>query len=409
MVKNVVTEKEKTSLIISEKLIFIYLLLFPLGQLIKVETVILGFPIRVHPLDLIILTSIPIALLAHYKTPTLLVKYLPFIYIAVFSLVLSVHLFNINNLVVGFLYLIRLVGYFYFFIVIANYFLYINNNKIVVKKTLTQLIAVSAVTASIGWLQYIFFNDLRALKAFGWDDHLGRLAGSFLDPGYTGILLVLGALLTLWSYFKSKNKYFIALFLYLIIAALFTYSRAAYISFIAGAAVLLVLEQKKKLIFTLIAAMLVALPFLPRPSSEGVKLERVFSVIQRIDNYKETFTIIADNPLFGVGFNNMCLARGKYLNQQFFNSHSCSGSDSSLLFILATTGISGLIAFITAIIKSRNYIASEYRSLVLATFTSIIAHSFFSNSLFYSWVLGWFIVIVSISLKNGLIRGNRQH
>ena len=37
-----------------------------------------------------------------------------------------------------------------------------------------------------GILQYALVPDLRSLHILGWDDHLNRLAGSFLDPNFTG-------------------------------------------------------------------------------------------------------------------------------------------------------------------------------------------------------------------------------
>jgi len=54
--------------------------------------------------------------------------------------------------------------------------------------------------------------------------------------------------------------------------------------------------------------------------------------------------IIKDNPLFGVGFNSLRFMKRDYgfLNQDWQESHSGAGVDSSVLFVWATTGVFGL-------------------------------------------------------------------
>ncbi|MEK7542910.1 MAG: hypothetical protein AAB503_01210, partial [Patescibacteria group bacterium] len=87
-------------------------------------------------------------------------------------------------------YLIRLISYISFFIYLWNIF----SNEKLRENSLRLLIIVSILVAIFGWLQYLFFPDLRVLKYVGWDDHLYRLTGSFLDPGFSAIILVLGFL-----------------------------------------------------------------------------------------------------------------------------------------------------------------------------------------------------------------------
>ena len=76
---------------------------------------------------------------------------------------------------------------------------------------------------------------------WGWDDHLYRLIGTFLDPGFTAIILVFGFLTSLAYYLKPaapkggfKNKYFLLISIFLFVSILFTYSRAGYIALIVG-------------------------------------------------------------------------------------------------------------------------------------------------------------------------------
>ena len=109
---------------------------------------------------------------------------------------------------------------------------------------------------------------------------------------------------------------------------------------------MLIIKKRIKWFVVLIIALGIMIFLLPRPSSEGVKLERAFSILLRLKNYKETIVIWQNSPLFGVGYNNLCFARNKFIGEANYLSHSCSGSDSSILALIATTGILGFIFFI---------------------------------------------------------------
>ena len=74
---------------------------------------------------------------------------------------------------------------------------------------------------------------------------------------------------------------------------------------------------------------------LPRVSSgEGVKLERMSTVWARIASWKKAWEIFSDNPIIGVGFNTY-----RYAQKASPESHAGAGSDSSILLVMATTGI----------------------------------------------------------------------
>ena len=139
---------------------------------------------------------------------------------------------------------------------------------------------------------------------------------------------------------------------------------------------------------------------LPRPGGEGVKLERTASITFRIEDYRNTLIIINKAPLFGVGYNNMCIARGKFSDQANLNSHACSGSASSLLLVLATTGIVGFLIFANLIQKLIVSLTKNVYGLTfLSCLVALLVHSLFVNSLFYPWVMGWMGILLSVSLK----------
>ena len=150
----------------------------------------------------------------------------------------------------------------------------------------------------------------------------------------------------------------------------------------------------------LIAAIfLLAIPFLPRPEGYGVRLERTHSIVSRLANYRQTLEIFQKSPLFGVGFNNMCAARQEFLEDKMTDSHACSGSDSSIFLILATSGVVGLILVIylsKTILESLP--ANVFGYAFLACFMALLVHSQFVNSLVYPWVLGYMSILGGVSL-----------
>jgi hypothetical protein len=379
-------------------ILFILLIfIFPLGQLLRIEKVFVFGKVDIQPIDIVVFLSSLFSIIFNFKKPKLFKSINTFLLYCLFSLLISLSLFSFKEVFIGLLYLIRLGAYLYFIIFIFN--LVIDKSNIY--KVFDLLIIASLFVAIFGWLQYILYPDLRDLRFLGWDDHLYRLVGTFLDPGFTGEILVLGSLSVLTKYFNEKKKYILFLAIFLSISIAFTYSRAAYLSFLIGfSALIFILKNKLKSILIMIIMLIGIIFLLPRPSSEGVNLERLYSIYAKVSNYEETFSIIKINPLFGIGFNNICTARIKFLNTDNINSHSCYGSDSSLLLLFATTGITGLILFIKLIfdiIKSLD--ASIYSKVFLASSFAVLVDSLFINSLFYPWILLWLVILLGLSVK----------
>jgi len=159
---------------------------------------------------------------------------------------------------------------------------------------------------------------------------------------------------------------------------------------------------RKKIIkyFVILASIfLVLLILVPRIASEGTRLERTASIFARVENYQQTLEIIKRNPLFGVGFNNLCPARISLFKGDV-ESHACSGSDSSVLLIFSTTGIIGLIVFLYVVYKIYlNLEKGTYGLIFMSSSVAIFSHSIFVQSLFYPWVMGWMGILLAVCLK----------
>ncbi|MGB6839099.1 MAG: O-antigen ligase family protein, partial [Microgenomates group bacterium] len=341
--------------------------------------------------------SLFLLIIGHYKQPKLFNYVIAFLGASLFSYMLLFVIFKDNRVYIGGLYLLRLFVYSSFFLLAWN----INRSEKGFKEILfNSLILITFAVAVFGWLQYFLYPDVRNFVVWGWDDHLYRLFSTFLDPGFASIILVFGFLAGLTKYLHSKSRLLLIVLVILLGAAVFTYSRAGYLALAGGLFTLAFLKKRLKQFFLVLGTILLIIILLPRPSGEGVKLERTFSIYSRLGNYSETLEIIQKSPLLGVGFNNMCLAREKYLKDADFSSHSCSGSDSSLLLVLATTGIVGFLIFSTLIYKvTLNLGKNVYANAFLACLVALLIHSLFVNSLFYPWVMGWMALMLSISLK----------
>lgn len=387
---------------IFEKLIFIYLAIFPLGQLIRIDTQVFGINITIHPTDLVVGVSLVLFILGFIKKTGLFNQIASFLAVASFSLIFSLTFFGLENVFVGSLYLLRLFGYSTLFLLAWN----IAVKKKQKKSLFSSLILVSLFTGIFGWIQYFWYSDLRFLKLLGWDDHHFRLVGTFLDPGFTSIILVLGFLATFVSFVSRKDKKVIPILVFFLVTIAFTYARAAYLALFAGLFVVFRLKRGIKRFFWIVFAFLILIFLLPRPAGEGVKLERLHSVYDKIENYSQTIEIIKKHPLFGVGFNNICAARVRYLGDLGDGSHSCSGSDSSLLFVLATTGVVGLLIYLNLATQLLGSLSRDtFGKAFLACSVALFVHSFFVNSLFYPWIMGWMAILLALAVKSTRLKG----
>ncbi|MEK7165552.1 MAG: O-antigen ligase family protein, partial [Patescibacteria group bacterium] len=135
---------------------------------------------------------------------------------------------------------------------------------------------------------------------------------------------------------------------------------------------------------------------LPRPSGEGVRLERIISVESRITNSQEAMNLFLKSPIIGVGFDTLRYVREKteIVAGSTQVSHSGAGFHNSYFFILATTGIAGLLSYFW--IWRKLFESTHEKEILLITLTAVAVHSFFDNSLFYPWVMMWLWIVTGV-------------
>lgn len=379
---NAVLNAEKRTKSIGYFLIISLFFIFPFGQLLRVNLSYSGNRIILQSIDVFMLIFGALYIWSKGINKNLILSRA--LIILIFSFVLSTGSFYFRELIVGLFYLIRLVAYYFYYRFITQYL----NEKKFVQKIFHYLSLVSLLIAVIGLFQYVYYPDLTRMGMSGWDGHLYRLVGSFFDPGYTGMILVLGFIVTYFQYTKNKKKIYLLNLHILLTSLLLTYSRASYLAYVVSIMGLMVLSFRKNLVVFLLL-FLIAIPLLPRPAGVGVKLERTDTIVYRENNYIETLNIWKENPIFGVGYNNLCAYRTKNNMLSSVGANSCSGADSSLLFVLATTGFVG---FIVLFQTAWNFLKTNLSNTVLVvSLFAVVVHSMFSNTLFYPWVVIWLL------------------
>ena len=369
--------------------IFLFLAVFPFGQVIRIG--------NLQPLDLIVGLAALYTVVKKLAPPKAY-RYLgAFLLFALSSWIVSVFIFRQAEVLYGLLYLTRLTAYYFFGIYVWNFAKKWKDGKNLLTDS---LLAVSVVSAILGWIQFFTVPDIKPFFSAGWDMHLFRLVGTFLDPTFLGLVIVFGLLASLVRLLETKSKKNLATFLFLLVSLAFTYSRASYLALLAGLIVIALHKNilKKIMIFVVILTPLLLL--LPTSRNHSIELFRTFSAVAKIENYKTTLQIFSESPIFGVGYNNMCIAYQKYIGAQPFTSHACSGSDSSLLFILTTTGIAGFMAFVSSIGKIiKSLQKSFYLILLTSASAALLVHSLFSNSMFYPWIMGYMVILLTLNLR----------
>ncbi len=326
------------------------------------------------------------------KPPFSLAGALLFILVAILSLVLSPLHLNASQFFSSFLYTIRFSAYIFLGWEIYSGAFPLLKNKI------TQILFSSGLTLTIlGLAQFIFLPDLRFLSQYGWDPHLYRTASTFLDPNFLGSYLVLTLIILYRN--PAKNKKLNILFYVLIFLALLTtFSRSAYGMFLISFLTLAAFKRSIKLALLtifLFAVLLFSFQTQVKAVNKITPLDRNQTASLRLSTWQQGFDIFLKNPILGIGYNayNVALRQYSLGDNQFLSGKGATTNDSSLLYVLATTGILGIFAylfFLLGIFKTKN-------TGLIAGVVGLLGHSFFANSLFYPFILIWVILSLSAS------------
>jgi len=382
---------------ILSSLLFLSLVVFPFGQLAVLPLPLAGA--RLLWLDLLVfLFSLTFSIFSFWDKqkltkPSLFWPGLGFLAISSLSLLINLPGLGLNSSLVASFYLLRLGGYF-------SFYLCLTNQKVVERQAFVcYLKTIGLSVALFGLVQYFFWPNLTSLEYLNWDDHYFRLVSLLLDPNFTGIILIFTFLLFYFD--RSRwlvNKNIVLAVLLLSIGL--TYSRSTFLGlFVAGLAGVIV-SKKAKLFLLIVGFLFLSFSFLPRsPGGEGVKLERTNSIAARFETAKEAVEIFKKKPLLGVGFNTYRYQRQAGFLREFSN-RAGGGADNSFLFVLATTGVAGFLSFLFLGGRALSLSLRGNEKTIFLSLTALGTHCLFANSLFYPWVMYWLVVLLSSRENN---------
>lgn len=246
------------------------------------------------------------------------------------------------------LYLGRLLFYFLFFFYLLSFLKKRKNAT----KTLCYGIAVFAgLTAVFSIIQYIWYPELRNLLYLGWDPHLYRMFGTFLDTSFAAGIYSLCFFFIFFygrSFISRAYLYYLFLGVFLL-CVLLTFSRATYLIFFLSFLGVMFAAKRYRLSALVLGCAVVVLVLVPKPQGEGVNLLRTFSVESRLVDYQNAIHIWTENPLLGYGYNHLRAVKhehGLIDDANYEITHAGASFHSSFLVILTTMGIIGLGAFL---------------------------------------------------------------
>lgn len=327
------------------------------------------------------------------------------------ALIINFGNLGIEKLSVSFLYLVRFVSYALIYFIVKDF-------EPKFKKKIPYLLLFSgSVFVLIGYIQYFFYPSLKNLFYLGWDEHLYRMFSSFFDPNFAGAFFVLFFFFLTYflNAFYKRKEYLKLTFISVLTIITFlsiylTYSRSALLMLVVGVIIYLTLFNKKRLILIVLFPIILFIFLSPKSfQTEGTNLFRTVSSEARLSSASQGINIFIKNPVLGVGFDAYRYALNRYegLNTTYWQTtHSGGGTDNSFIFVLATTGIVGFIAyiyFLSRIIKLGflNIKKNKYLSIILiSSVVAVSVDSFFVNSLFYIFIIEWLFVLAGLTENN---------
>ena len=362
------------------------------GQLVKIP-IGQGSGATLLDMSLIFLCLIGlIRIKFHLKTPPLFIKTgLIFILIAIVSLIFSPLSLNANQYLVSFFYTIR------FLLIILLGWLIASRAFPFFSKSNFNLLTFSGIgLAILGLLQFIFIPDLYFLEQYGWDPHVFRTVSTFLDPSFAGAYFVLTLILLLQKPLKVQIKWQAVTFILVYLALLTTISRGAYLMFTTSFIAIAFLNKSLKLtILTLLLSIGLFLGYYTYHLSVAAprNIDRVQSAQFRVNSWKRGWEIFTHAPFLGVGYNSYRYALREYhlAPENHLATKGANSNDSSLLHILSTTGIIGLLAYLL-FLASLFWPIKPEKIIMISALVGLIAHSFFANSLVYPFLFLWIML-----------------
>lgn len=378
--------------LLNKLLLFLIIVALPLGEIARISV----SEIAVTLMDISVVALVGLWFFKKRRIPKAGLKKPLGIFIGLlfFSLLVNSTRLEFRELFISFLYMVRWIFYVFLYFIVFD----LNRFKPQIEKW---MITGGFVIVLIGFIQYFLYPDLRNLFYAGWDEHLYRMFSTFLDPNFAGTFFVLFFMFLMDKLLiKDKNLVLKIILVLTFIAIILTFSRSAYIAFIVAVIFLSTLNKRKifGLLVVTVFVLSVSIASVMVLKSEGTNLLRKASSEARIESMNKAIKIIKDYPIFGVGFNSYRYAQQDYgfINESKMLVHSAAGTDNSFLFILATSGVVGSLAFIYLYYK----VFMINSNLLKVSLISLFVNSLFVNSLFFPPIMIWMWILIALRENN---------
>lgn len=350
--------------------------------------------VNIYLYEILIYVTITFLLFKHKFYPLIsIVKKAPFLLAFLVYMIITflfrVSEFSLQENTVAFLYLVRLGLYFLYFS-----FLTYEERSTLPKSyhSITQFSFISLVLLSM--VQYFLYPDLRNLYYQGWDPHLYRAFGTFLEPVILGTVTVL---YVLYFFFHHMKKSFRTILLVAgVLIGLLSFARSVYLGLVMT--ILLYFSTKKKTVLIgFLILFVIGILLLPKSSGEGLNLLRTSTIISRAESYQQGLALWNKNPLFGTGYNRIAYEKNRegMIEKAETRNHAEASLHSSFLIILVTGGAIGLFLFGASLYHLAKFSVFSYYAVV---FLSVV--SLFDNVLLHPFVLFTFFTFTAFSTRS---------
>lgn len=238
---------------------------------------------------------------------------------------------------------------------------------------------------SLGIAQYLVWPDTRLLFWMGWDNHLDRAVGTLLDPGFFGIVAVLGSS---WAYIQWRHAQHSNSLLTILtasvsfVAVVLSTSRASYLAWVVSVSVLAWYQRSWKTL-VLIGLLPLTLLLLPRDGGgEGQKLLRTASIEARGEfTQTQVQQLKPWQYVVGSGWYSLVALQSP---GEYGTSHATT-ADSTWLHVFVSTGGVGMFLWLWVLWEW--WRARQKSLLWIVWLAAILSHGVFAPTLWYPWVM----------------------
>jgi len=295
------------------------------------------------------------------------------------SFVISLFFYSLDENIIASLYAMRLTMYGVY---ITYFFHHVRSTQL---KLVVPLITSSGLVLLVSILQFFLYPDIGNIAYLGWDPHISRLVGVFLDPPIAAGMFFLSGWYLVYRAQKAKQHYLlISLLVITFILIALTYSRGAFLAILSVILLFGILLKRYKIAVVMIGTIIILILLIPKAQTESINLMRTTSITARLEDYSKGFEIWKKNPIFGIGYNHIRFEKETYIDEVFVEeynpSHGIASFHSSFMIILVTGGVGGLALFsyilFTLSRKSTYFLMSIVFLSTISLFDNVLLHSF---------------------------------